>query len=278
MNRPPKKHKKTKDDIKVDPRFDREELLEADRKLKEADEKRAKAQGDDRNLVHVDEAFKDADLEDQVWLAWNKYKQPAIVLLLVILLGVVGVQGYNFYQERAVQSMQADFLAASTPTDLATFASDYTGTPLGGFAMLQTADLSYRESDYNTAASQYGEAATSIAGTSLEGRALLGQAMANLLAGNSALAQSQLSSLSSDGARLKTIRAEAIVNLGILAMSEGRNEDARRLFEQTKAIDEGYWAMQADTMLAELPEPESTAASIITPVTVEPEASTPVAD
>ncbi|MEM8550424.1 MAG: tetratricopeptide repeat protein, partial [Verrucomicrobiota bacterium] len=223
-------------------------------------------------------AFQDADLEDQVWLAWSKYKQPVILILVVVLLAVVGVQGYRVYQEQAVQSMQEDFMAADTPAGLATFANDYAGTPLGGFAMLQTADQSYRDSDYTTAATQYGEAATSLAGTSLEGRALLGQAMANLLAGNNTGAQSQLSSLSTDGARLETIRAEAILNLGILAMAEKRNDEARRLFEQTKALDEGYWGMQADAMLTELPDPEPTAASVITPVTVQPEASTPAVD
>ncbi len=250
MNRPPKKHKK-KDDLLNDPRFERKELEEADRRLHAKDA----LQGDDRNLVHVDDAFKEADIEDQVWLFWNKNKSTIIYLIIAIFIGVIAVEGYRMYQSSAVKSMQAAYGQAETPEALTSFGQEYAGQPLAGLALLQSADNQYKNGNYTAAAPLYKSAAESLSETYVQGRARLGEAMSQIQAGQTEQGKSLLTSLSGDSKALVAIRAEATFNLGILALSAEDFGGARRYFEQTSALDkDGPWGSQADRMLQQVPE------------------------
>ncbi|MBC2596040.1 tetratricopeptide repeat protein [Ruficoccus amylovorans] len=251
MNRPPKKHKKTKDDILNDPRFDRKDLEEADRRLHSKDA----LQGDDRNLVHVDDAFKEADIEDQVWLFWNKYKKSIIYLIIAIFLGVIAVEGYRMYQRSAVRSMQAAYGQADTPEALTAFGEKYAGNPLAGFALLQSADSQYEQGNYTAAAPLYKSAAASLANTYVQGRARLGEAMSQIQAGQTELGKNLLSQISADQTALLSIRAEATFDLGVIALAASDYANARRYFEQASALDkDGPWGTQADRQLQQTPE------------------------
>lgn len=251
MNRPQKKHKPKKDDILEDPRFTREQLEEADRKLHEKDA----VQGDDRNLIHVDDAFKEADLEDQVWLFWSKYKNTIIGSVVIVFLGVIGVEGYKLYQRNAVKSMQAAFSEADSANTLSDFGQQYAGTPLGGFAQLETADEKYREGDFAQAATLYKAATDSLVDTYLMGRARLGEAMSHYKAGSHDLAKNLLSSMSSDANILTSLRAEAAFNLAIIALGNDDYTTARNYFEQVKSLTpQGPWAAQANALENQIPQ------------------------
>jgi hypothetical protein len=251
MNRPPKKHKPKKDDILNDPRFDRKDLEEADRRLHAKDA----VQGDDRNLVHIDDAFKEADIEDQVWLFWNKNKGTIFAVIIAVFIGVIGVEGYRMYQRSAVTSMQAAYSEAKTPEELTAFGQEHAGTPLGGFALLQSADAQYAQGNYAAAAPLYKSAAASLTDTYVQGRARLGEAMSQVQAGQTDLGKNLLGSIAADTTALVSIRAEATFDLGILALSAEDYAGARRQFEQASAIDQGGpWGSQADRLLQQVPE------------------------
>ncbi|QYY36481.1 tetratricopeptide repeat protein [Ruficoccus sp. ZRK36] len=289
MNRPPKKHKKKKDDILNDPRFDRKDLEEADRRLhKDA------SKGDDRNLVHIDDAFKEADIEDQVWLFWNKYKNSIYALVVIVLLGVIGVQGYHMYQRSAVRTMQEAYIQADTPEALNEFGQKYVGKPLAGFALLQSADKQYQDGNYSTAADLYKDAAASLTDTYVQGRARLGEAMAVIQDGQTEAGKALLTSLSSDTKALSAIRAEATFDLGVLALSAKDYDAAGSYLQQASTLDpQGPWGSQADRLIGKTPElaatvapeaatapaaAETTAPVSAGPANVETPDNTPVAD
>ncbi len=271
MNRPPKKHKPKKDGILEDPRFSREELEAADRKLHHDQAPK----GDDRNLVHVDDAFKEADFEDQAWLFWNKNKHFIIGLFVLVLLGFAGVEGYKLYRESAIASMQQEYSAADSTEAKITFGEANSSMPLGGFALLEAADATYTDGDYSEAASLYKEAATGLQGTYFYGRALIGEAMSQVLAGQTDAGTSLLKSISVNGDLLDAIRAQAIYNLGAIATSQGNHEEARRYLEQAvKLQPEGPWGSLAKDLMNDLPASVA-AASVQAPVPVVPAALEP---
>ena len=262
MYRPPKKHKPKKDGILEDPRFSREELEAADRKLHHQDAPK----GDDRNLVHVDDAFKEADLEDQVWLFWNKNKHFLIGLFVLVLLGFGGIEGYKLYREGAIASMQKNYSAAETTDEKIAFGENNLSMPLGGFALLEAADTTYEGGDYAKAASLYQQASQGLEGSYLYGRALIGEAMSKVMAGQTEAGKSLLKSISVNGDLLEAIRAQAIYNLGIIALSEDNTEEASRYLQQvTQLTPDGPWGNLASAQLTEIPGALAAAA----PVTVE---------
>ncbi|WOO41688.1 tetratricopeptide repeat protein [Rubellicoccus peritrichatus] len=246
MNRPPKKKKQHEGDLSRDPRFDQKDLEEAPDLAKQ----------DDRNLVGVDEAFKDADVEDKVWLFWQKNGKSMIAGGVVALIAVLAVQGYRVYENKALEAMKAEYQAAEgEEATLLSFGEANASATLGAFALLESADAKYVEENYAEAGKLYAQASTGLSGTAFGARAELGQAMASIKSGDTAAGSSELTRIAGDATLIGSIRGEAAFNLVLLALQNNDFEVAKqRLVELESIEDAPIWAQQAKMMRENVPE------------------------
>ncbi|MGE9294963.1 MAG: tetratricopeptide repeat protein [Puniceicoccales bacterium] len=246
MNRPPKKKNQSKDGLSEDPRFSSEELAQAG-----SEPKKAPVTGDDRNLVEIDDAFSEADIEDRVWLFWQRNKGSIVAAIVILIGGVIGVNVWKMMQDNKVASLQADYSAAyGEPEQLKTFASKHGDTPLAGLALLDLADTQYTDKDYAAAAGLYQQSLKPLQGTVVSGRARLGLGMAQIKAGQTDQGRSTLTSLIADNSALSTIRAEAGYELAQLELLEGNRSAAASVLQQVRDMSNAeIWSGQADRLM-----------------------------
>lgn len=246
MNRPPKKKKHHKDDLSRDPRFDQKDLEEAP----------DLAHQDDRNLVDVNDAFKDADVEDKVWLFWQKNGKALVAGGVVALIAVIAVQLYELYEEKALADMQISYQAAEADeASLLTFGEANASASLGAFALLEVADAKYAERDFAEAGKLYAQAATGLAGTPFGARAELGQAMTAIKAGDTATGTAELTRIGADASLIGTIRGEAIFNLALIALQDSDYTTAKQRLTELESLEGApIWNQQAKMLRDNVPE------------------------
>lgn len=249
MNRPPKKKNQKKNDLLKDPRFDMEEL-------EEAGDARTPQDGDDRNVVEVGDAFKEAEFEDKVWLIWERNKSAIVAGVVAAFIAVLVVQGFKWTKQIRTTSMQDAFSAVSTDEERLQFAEDYAGKGLAGFALLQVADAKYKEEAFSEAAVLYTQAAESLGEDStLSGRTQLGTAMSTLLSGEEEAGKSQLSSIANSDTALESTRSQALFHLAILAIRDKNFEEAKSLISRIENLTETtVWGQQAAGLRFRYPE------------------------
>ncbi len=249
MNRPPRKKKA------AEPTPDRQEQAAA------APESAATSQ-DDRNIVSIDQAFQEADVEDKVWLFWERNKGTLIGGSLLAIIAVLGVEGYRYSQRQAEINLQKDYQQAVTETELASFGNAHAAKPLGAFALLEAADDKYEVGDFSEAASLYGQSAVNLIGTPFYGRALLGEAMALIKSGQADTGASKLSQLADDSGALDATRAEAAFNLSLLALAQGNYPEANQWVEKVHTLSaDSLWDQRAQSLADNTPELEALRAS-----------------
>ncbi|MEO0796486.1 MAG: tetratricopeptide repeat protein [Verrucomicrobiota bacterium] len=248
MNRPPKK-KKSQEGLAEDPRFSNEELAAAP--SSKSTPKAADSEGDDRNLVEIDDAFTEADIEDRAWLFWQRNKTGVILGALILILGVGGVNTWQLVQASSFENMQADFSAAvGDDAKLQSFGTDNLSSPLGGVALLQLADKKYADGDYEGAAPLYLESLQPLQNTMVLGRAQLGLGMAQIKAGQQDAGRSTLSALVADPTALEAVRGEALFELGQLELMQGNRDAAKSWLDQAVALENAeIWKSQAERLL-----------------------------
>lgn len=245
MNRPPRKKTLHKDDLSRDPRFDPKDLEQA----KDLSQ-------DDRNIVGVDDAFKEADVEDKVWLFWERNKNTLIFAAVAAMVAAVAVQVWRIYQERAFVSMQQQYqVAVQDPAELLAFGNSQAARPLGAFALLQTADARYRDGEYAQAAELYAKAVPGLGGLPFADRAQLGRGMSLIKADDRAAGSAILNELAHRTTVLDAVRAEAAFDLALLAMADKQYDEAKRWLAQIDALaDAPGWAQQANMLRENSPE------------------------
>lgn len=246
MNRPPKKKKQRKDSLVEDPRFDREELEHAG-SVKHA----PKPSGDDRNLVDIDEAFAEADFEDRMWLFWNKNKTGIIAGVVILILGVIGINTYRLLEAKQHAAMQEEYSAAIGDTEkLKAFGASNADAPLGGLALLEAADAQYAAGDFAAAISLYQQSLVPLQNSVVVGRARLGVAMAQIKAGQADAGKNTLREILATEALLAAVRAEAAVRLAQLELADGNRDAAKQLLDRVaKMSNVEYWQNNAKALL-----------------------------
>jgi len=212
----------------------------------------------DKSPSHVDPAAApaaDPGLELTLHNFWTKNRGFIFALCGVILLGIIGREGWQYFSAAREKSIQQDYAqVADKPDRLAAFAESNSGHPLAGIAYLQIADRKFEAAEYKEASANYTKAAGSLKNEALLGRAKLGAAVSLLNSGDLAGGESALKAVSSDQTLSKSTRAEAAYHLASLASDAGRTEEVRKFVDEVTKNDlGGAWAQRATMLLANLP-------------------------
>lgn len=220
-----------------------------------------KTRGDDRNLVEIDEAFKEAEFEDKLWLFWNRNKSYIITAILAAFFATIAVQGVHVYRKNRLLAVQEEFAAATTGEQKIAFATTHPGNPLAAIALLSAADEQYTAQSFDRAASLYADAAIAAAKTpELKARATLGQGIALARGGNVSQAMDVLQALAGDTSAADAFRAQAAYHFATLALENGQTDRARSSLQSILALRyAGPWREQAEDLLRTKPQlqPES---------------------
>lgn len=215
-------------------------------------------QGDDRNLVAVDDSYAGASFEDRLYLFWEKYKGAVVLLCIALVVIIVGREGLRIWADVQDSRVQATFAEAATPEELRAFATDHRGHPLAGLALLDLADQAYRAGSYHQAAQDYSAAAAILTEPSLKARARMGEAVSHVRDGATAAAEPVLEGLARDASQLLAIRSEAHYHLAVLAREAGDYDRAREKADAILDLNPGgFWANRAQSLRTSLPPQES---------------------
>ncbi len=120
---------------------------------------------------------------DNLQQLWTKHSNLITTVCVVILLGILGKGGWDFYQAQREAGIESNYAAATTPDKLKAFASANAGHTLAGVAALQLADGDYAAGRYAEAQAGYDQAVATLKTGPFAARAQLGSAMAKLGAG-----------------------------------------------------------------------------------------------
>src|SRR5262245_19729952 len=94
---------------------------------------------------------------------WEKNRSFVLGVCALILLAIIGREGWDWYQASREKQLADDYAAvAGSPDKLAKFAEEHSGSALGGVAWLRLADDKYTAGDYKTAAANYQKALASL--------------------------------------------------------------------------------------------------------------------
>jgi hypothetical protein len=211
----------------------------------------------DQSSPHADPSavpVTEPGFEVTVHAFWNKNRGFILLLCGIILLGIIGREGWQYFSAMREKSLQQDYAQISDKPDrLVAFAEANSGHPLAGVAYLQIADRKFESTDYKEAGTLYTKAAGSLKNEALVGRAKLGSAVSQINGGDAAGGESALKALSADQSLSKASRAEATYHLAALALEAGRPDDVRKLADDITKIDlGGPWAQRATMLLANL--------------------------
>jgi predicted negative regulator of RcsB-dependent stress response len=196
----------------------------------------------------------ETDFAWQMHALWEKNRSFILLLGAIALLALIGREGWGYFTTQREQAIRLDYdTAVASPEKLAAFAAEYPTHALAGVAWLELADAEYTAGDFKTAASNYQQAAGSLAEPALKSRARLGSAMSLLAGGDLASGEAALKPLVDDATADKVVRAEACYHLATLASEAGRTDEVRNLTDEITKIDPmSVWAQRAFALRASL--------------------------
>lgn len=208
--------------------------------------------GDDPNVVAAAEsAASSNDLEEVVQQFWEKNRTLLMGLAAIILLAIIGRNGWAAFQAGQIESTREEYAAAVSDDAKKAFAADRAGTALAGVALLEVADGAFSEGRYAEAISNYDAAGAELAGTPFADRIALGRAMAQLMSGQTDAGKAGLQSVANDPAVAAAVRGEAIYHLSALAAENNNLEELEVLATQIEAVTPGSnWAQRVTLLRA----------------------------
>jgi hypothetical protein len=216
-----------------------------------------RVQGDDRNLVAVNEGYQGASFEDRLFLFWSKYRNLILLLIVAGFLFIIGREAYRYVAAQREASIRSDFAAVQEPSGFRAFARANQNHPLGGLAFLNAGDAAYNEGAYGQAVTDYDAAASALEQPELAARARLGAAMARIQSGQVEAGERQLTVLADDDRVVQPLRAEALFRLATIAIQAGEPAAAEVHLTRILEIDPaGFWSSRATSLRGTLPQPE----------------------
>lgn len=207
---------------------------------------------DERKTVILDSELEGLDLDDKVWLFWNRNKNTIIAIVLVVFVSAAVSGLWRTYRESERNAVSDAYAAASTDKARTEFAESYSGTMAAGAALIQNADDLFNAGKYAEAAPLYKKAASNLGGTLLWGRALLGEAVSLVKSGNVEAGKAALEALA-EKLSAGVYSAEAGFHVAMMDFEAGKTADAKTRFMAVSDNPQaGYWKMMADNYLARL--------------------------
>ena len=215
--------------------------------------------GDDRNLVAAD-ATPAVTFEDKVQLFWKRNRGAVLGLCVLVLLGLVAKEGWQYLQRKKDLDVRQAYAAATTPEQLKAFAVAHPEHPLGGIAQLRMADDAYKAGKAADAVAGYDKAIAALKEGPLVARAQIGRALAKVQSGKAAEGQAELKKIADDAGQLKAVRAEAAYHLTALAVETGDAAEAQKRVDQLTQIDiASPWTQRAMALRSTLREEKGAA-------------------
>lgn len=194
--------------------------------------------GDDRNLVAIDEAYKEASLEDRLYLFWDKYQKPLVFSAILLIVGLIFWQVIGYIGERMEAKIRSEYAAIASTEDRLKFAQQRSGHLLSAVAFLELADEAKDDGNFRQAADFFAEAGQRFGDHPMGGRAVLSQGLALWQAGDSSEARRVLNDLQERSAALSTFREEARLVVAMMTAADGESATAlqmiRAIIEETE--------------------------------------------
>lgn len=204
---------------------------------------------DERNIVGPDQVDIQ-DLEDSVYMFWEKNKGIVLGAVAFIFAAFIGYQGIIFIKARGEQKLQEGYLAANDSDAKAAWAADESGEPLSGFAFKELGDEAYAAGELEKAERFYREAVeTTVAPVNEAATVALAVTLIGLDKADEA--KSLLQPIADNPASFA--QAEAQYRLAFLASQQGDPATARSYIE---SINEQayFWKSRAQSIEKKLPE------------------------
>ncbi|MDP0499468.1 MAG: tetratricopeptide repeat protein [Verrucomicrobiota bacterium JB022] len=199
----------------------------------------------------------DADVDEHFINFWKK-QGPAFAFFFIVLgLGLIGIQTWNYLQARGEEKAKAAYqeaLAAEDPAALLSFADAHAKSELGGLAYLNIAQREFEQADYTQAAAHYQKAVDALGDSAFGQRARMSLAVTQLRNGNQAQGLAGLEDLAFDPNALEAVRAEAAIYLAGERWSQNNIKGARQMLLMVQQLPEArLWQGAAQGMLDQLP-------------------------
>ena len=192
-----------------------------------------------------------ADLDHHLKTFWEKYNRPILVICCVILAGIVGKDGWDYFTAQREEGIEKEFAAATTPAMQRAFVEAHPDHSLAGVAELQIGDAAYAANQVPDALAAYSRALDILKTGPLAARAELGLGMVKIQSNRVEEGEATLRQLVNDAQGYTPIRAEAAYHLASLAASAGRAAELQNLSTQLMQIDPNSpWTERAFTLQA----------------------------
>lgn len=202
------------------------------------------------------DAFKEATVEERVWLFFKQNRKLLANVLVIVLVGLALFSGMKYYKQHEMKEMQALYLKALEQNELGEFVNKHPNNPLGALAMLHLGDEAYLKEDYTTAENWYKKAQSELADDLIKGRVRLGLAMVTVLKGNEQEGKKLLEQLSSDAKQYSAYRAEAAYQLALLYLKDGKTTFAIKQLQAISTIpNASVWERRAMALKKLIGEP-----------------------
>jgi len=190
--------------------------------------------------------------EERFQSFWEKNDRAIYTFCLVILVGILGYYGWEYFAAQRESGVEAEYAAATTPGRLKAFSAAHPDHPLAALAHLQTADEAYAANNIAEALAGYQQASAILKTGPFAARARLGLAMCQVQSGQNAEGEATLRQLAEDAQGFRAVRTEATYQLASLAAAAGRPAEVQRLAAQLLQIDpNSSWTQRAFALEAE---------------------------
>jgi len=209
---------------------------------------------DPKTFDKLDDAFSEADIEDRLWVFWNRYKKPVSTAITIALVVILGSHGYKWYVAKQKADLTAAYHDAGDDIALKSFADANDGTELAGVAYLRLADESYEKGEYSTAADLYAKAAADFELSLFSARAKLGQGMSLLLNGDTDMGMQVFEGVAADPKVPTSFKAEAMYHQLVQLWEQGDLAGAHAKLESLNAAGDSYWSQKAQRLFDTVPE------------------------
>lgn len=215
--------------------------------------------GDDRNLVLVDDDFQDADFEDRVWLFWQRHGVKTVVSAVAVFVAIIAFIVWREVEKNSVESIQAEYSAATTPEAKLAFAENNADEPLAGAAYFAVGGEFAEAGKYAEAASAF-EGAARVFGaldgfSAMRDRAIIAQASALSHAETPesvAAANALLKKIAAAPAAEPLYRGQAMYELAASALVAGDLATARLWIDEMdrSLAPTNYWRSRKNLLIS----------------------------